>query len=194
MQQDEPSADDLNLYRAVECSPPGSWRMFTADKIGVQNYIKQHFKNSKEVKTRIQIAVASNCQIEVISLRLQVIDYWLRLYLENSDPNIQREREFGRLIRQARQVGLPIHIYDKLVSFNNTRKDAIHGYIVGTTCYDEIKKEAIDCKNLLIETITYVVNNSGVIVTSRNDLYANPGAITMDVAWFCQNLADNCEY
>ena len=168
--------------------------MFTADKIGVQNYIQQHFKNSKEVKQRIQTAVTSNCQIEVISLRLQVIDYWLRLYLENSDPQIQRDREFGRLIRQARQVGLPSKIYDKLISFNNTRKDAIHGYIVGTTSYDEIEKEAIDCKDLLIETIIHVVQNSGVIVSSRNDLYANPGAITMNVAWFCQNLTNNCEY
>jgi len=191
---EKPSEMDLELYRLVENSPIGSWRMFTADKAGVQNYLKQHFKNHDNIKKKIKNAVDCKCFIEVISLRLQVIDYWLRIFLENALPEIKRDREFGRLINQAKDAGLPESIHGKLAEFNKTRIAAIHGFAIGTTSYEQIQEEAHKSQSLLVETITYVVNNSGKVVYNRDHLHANPGAMTIDVAGFCKNLAENCEY
>lgn len=189
-----PSKTDLELYWLVENSPEGSWRMFTADKAGVQGYIEQHFKNHDDIKKKIRHAIDCNCFIEVISLRLQVIDYWLRIFLENGSPETNRDKEFGKLIKQAHKAGLPSEIYKKLTEFNRTRIAAIHGFAVGTTSYDEIEKEANSSQALLIDTITYVVNNCGRIVSSRDHLHANPGATTMNVANFCKKLKEQCEY
>lgn len=191
---ESPSEMDLELYRLVENSPRGSCRMFTADKSGVQDYIQQHFKNHDDIKNKIRNAINSNCFIELISLRLQIIDYWLRIFLENSTPEIKRDREFGRLIKQAKNAGLPQQIYNKLEDFNNTRIAAIHGFAIGTTSYEQIQRAAESSKSLLIETITHIANNSGEVVYSRDHLHANPGAMVMEVAGFCRNLAENCEY
>jgi len=51
------------------------------------------------------------CLLEVISLRLQIMDYWLRVYFVNEAPTgTQRKKEFGALLDQCERLGLPSNL------------------------------------------------------------------------------------
>jgi hypothetical protein len=188
-ENDQPSADDLNLYREVENSPAGSYKMFIATGAGIEENINQHMQNIRELKIRINHANSVNCFIEVISIRLQIIDYWLRLFYSSKAKSAEkREREFGRFLKQSFDLGLDKNLYDKLLKFNMHRINAIHGYVIGTISYETINKVALESNKLLKESVEFVVLNSGKIVTSRDQLAANPGALTLPVKWFCNQI------
>ena len=192
---DEPSADDLQLYYKVENSPLGTWKMYLATGAGIEENIFQHIGNVVELRNRIYHAIEANCYIEVISIRLQIIDYWLRLFFSNKAATDQkREREFGRLLKQVLNLGLEKALYEQLLEFNRHRINAIHGYVIGTTSYETINKVAIESDQLLRACVEFVIRNSGVIVNSRDQLVANPGALTLHVEWYCKEISEGRIY
>ena len=192
---DRASPTDIELFRRVESSPEGTFKLFIAEGVGTEENIGQHLNNIDVVSEKISKAATNGCFIELISLRLQVIDFWLRIYFYNVPDNTeQREREFGRLIKQCFRLGFEKCIYDKLVTFNKHRVDAIHGFMIGTISYEKIEEVAIEAAELLRETIGYVLNNSGKVVTQRDHLVANPGAMTIHVNGFIQEVASGVRY
>ena len=192
---DEPSEIDLELFHRVENEPEGTFKIYMAEGVGTEENISQHLNNIDEVANKIHNAINSKCFVEVISLRLQVIDFWLRIYFYNVENNTnQREREFGRLIKQCYKLGLEKDLYDELVIFNKHRVDAIHGFIIGTISYEKIEKVALEADEFLRKTILYVMSNSGHIVTKRDNLVANPGAMTIHVKGFCEEIMNGRRY
>ncbi len=191
----EPSETDLELFRLVETQPPGTFKLYRAVGAGVEEHIQQHLKNTDELRKRIKHAVASGCLIEVISIRLQIIDYWLRIYFVNHPSSVSpRKKEFGALVEQCRELGLSNELYQRLRAFNRHRINAIHGYVVGATSYqdlDPIVKES-DC--LLRELVEFVIVNSGTVVTNRKDLCASPGALVIPVQGFCDEVRHGLRY
>ncbi|MBK9391887.1 MAG: hypothetical protein IPN68_17465 [Bacteroidetes bacterium] len=194
-QKEEPSADDLQLYHKVENSPVGTWKMYPATGVGVEENISQHWQNIIELRGRVKHSLATHCFIEALSIRLQIIDYWLRLFFSNrATPGQKREREFGRLLKQVFDLGLSKELYEDLLEFNKHRINAIHGYVVGTTSYMIIKKVAIESDELLKTSVIFVIRNSGIVVTTRDQLVANPGALTLHVEWFCKEVREGKYY
>jgi hypothetical protein len=190
-----PSEVDLELWHRVEAEPEGTFRLFRADRVGTEKRIQQHLSNLDEISSRINHAATSGCSIELISLRLQVIDFWLRVFFSNRAPaDLAREREFGRLLRQCFDLGLPEPLYQRLNTFNKRRIDAIHGYIIGATSYETLNPIAADSDLLLREVIVFVVTNSGVVVHSRDELRASPGAMVIHVAGFCAEVMRRRRY
>src|SRR5687767_1500150 len=167
---DIPGPDDLKLYADVERHSAGTFKVFHAEGIGVEDKIKQHFANFEELAHRIKTAEAAGCLIEVISLRLQVIDYWLRIYFVHHAAGEHRRKKFGALLKQCKALGLADAFYRKLLEFNAFRIKAVHGFVVGATGYSELAAAAQASRNLLIETVEFVVRNSGEPVSNRNDL------------------------
>lgn len=189
MQNDpSPSEDDLQLWHAIETTPAGTWRMFTADQTGVQKNISQHFNNSTTIKYKISNAIKSECYIEAMSLKIQIIDFWLRIFHENSRPAEKRERMFGPLLRQAFDLGMPKKLYDDLLNFNDSRVDAIHGFMIGSISYEKIISESTRAIELVKRTVEFVVKNSGTIVTHRDQVAAGIGAMTINVDGFCAEI------
>jgi hypothetical protein len=192
---DQASPTDIELFGRVENSPVGTFRLFIAEGVGTEENIGQHLNNIDVVSEKISNATTNKCFIEVISLRLQVIDFWLRIYFYNVPDNTeQREREFGRLIKQCFRLGLEKSIYDKLVTFNKHRVDAIHGFMIGTISYEKIEEVATEADELLRETTVYTLKNCGKVVSSRDQLAANPGAMTIHVSGFVQEIASGMRY
>jgi hypothetical protein len=190
-----PSPVDLELWHRIETEPQGTFRLFRADGVGTEERIQQHLRNFDELSSRINHATAAGCVIEIISLRLQVIDFWLRVFFSNRAPSGQaREREFGRLLKQCFDLGLSDAIYRRLKAFNKQRIDAIHGYVVGSTSYDALKAVAVESDVLLRDVVVFVVSNSGVVVRDREEVCASPGAMVIHVQAFCTEVSEGRRY
>jgi len=194
-EEDKPSATDLELFHKVENSPLGTFRLFRATGAGTEERIKIHLQNLDEITERLRYAVGVGCVIEVISLRLQVIDFWLRIYFTNRAPaGTKREREFGRLLDQCRQIHLPDDLHAQLREFNQRRIDAIHGYVVGSATYSTLEPVASNSDALMRDTIVFVLRNSGLPVGSREELRASPGAMVIHVEDFCDEILSRKRY
>ena len=191
----EPSPTDLELWDRVENEPPGTFKILTAVGAGVEAYIQQHLKNYAELQSRITHGANAGCFIEVISIRLQVIDFWLRIYFANQRAtNYDRRREFGALVSQCHALGLSDDVTSRLLAFNRTRIDAIHGYVVGTTDYQKLEQAAAVADSLLRDVVVFVVSNSGTVVTDRAQLFAAPGAMVVHVEGFCRDVRSGVRY
>ena len=123
--------------------------------------------NHADLAARIRHAKGQNCLIEVISLRIQYMDVWLRIYFENTPHSSAREREFGRLLRQCFEIGLAKTLYDRLVQFNKDRVKAIHGYLLGLIAYDGLRDVVAESDGLAEELTEFVLLNSGEAVTEN---------------------------
>ena len=121
--------------------------------------------NQAELAARIKHAKAVNCLIEVISLRIQYLDLWLRAFFENTPHKVVREREFGRLLKQCFKQGLDKSLYEDIHQFNRNRIKAIHGYLIGITTYTELGVVVGKSEGLSEALAEFVVLNSGEIVT-----------------------------
>jgi hypothetical protein len=172
------------IRKALATSPYGTFKLFRGEGAGIDETIEQHMKNHEIFGLRIKHAKDVGCWIEVISIRLQVIDYWLRVYFVNKAPvGYIRRKEFGRLLNQCREFGLGINLFNKLRVFSENRINAIHGFIVGRTDYENLKDVVFESESLISETIIRVLENSGVVITNLDgqyhvgDMIVNGGAI-----------------
>lgn len=80
---EKPTKADLELYHRVAIEPKGTFKKFNADNVGTDKNIAQHLQNIDERKGKIDFASNTECYIEVISIRIQIIDFWLRIYFTN---------------------------------------------------------------------------------------------------------------
>jgi hypothetical protein len=123
--------------------------------------------NRSELAARIKHAKETGCFIEVISLRLQFIDLWLRVFYENTPHQEPRQREFGRLLKQCLKQGLEKNLYDRIHAFNGDRIKAIHGYLIGVTTYEELRVVVETSEGLSEALAEFVVLNCGETVTDQ---------------------------
>jgi len=162
------------LVKAIRSSPPGTFKLFRAtDK---QPEVEQSMANQAELGARIQHAKTASCFIEVISLRIQYLDLWLRVFFENTPHEAVRQRQFGRLLRQCLKQGLEKNLYDRIYKFNGHRVKAIHGYLIGLTTYAEIEYVVRESEGFSEALVEFVVLNSGEVVTGDfENQYHNRG-------------------
>lgn len=191
---DTPSSTDLELFARVESAVPGTFRLFSASGAGIEERIRQHLRNLDELHSLIARAVAAKFHVESISIRLQVVDYWLRLYLANQAPGTKRRREFGGLLDQCCDAGLGPELYSSLKDANARRIDAIHGLVVGSIGYNDLAAVAERFGQLVKDVVRFVTHNAGTIVTRRDQLVANPGACVVQIVEFCSEVDRGIRY
>lgn len=182
-----PTLGDLQMDAEIARHPPGTFRVYRATGVGTEAHGEQFGRAMGEIDGRIRHAKTVGCLIEVISLQLQVIDYWLRIYLMNRMPDIQRNREFGRLIEQCRSNGLSSDVALRLKRFNETRVGAIHGFVIGTISYDRLREACATGDRLLVDTVTFVVRGCGEPADERPA--APPGSVVLRLEAFANELA-----
>jgi hypothetical protein len=153
------------LIAAIRLSPPGTFKLFRATEH--QPEVEQSMANRSELAARIKHAREADCFIEVISLRIQYIDLWLRVFYENPPHREPRKREFGRLLKQCLKQGLEKTLYDRIHTFNGDRVKAIHGYLIGLTAYDELRGVVEKSEGLSEALAESVVLNCGETVTDQ---------------------------
>lgn len=138
--------------------------------------------NQAELAVRIRHAKASFCLIEVISLRIQFLDLWLRIFFENTPHQGARGKEFGRLLKQCLKQGLDKNLYDRIYKFNDHRIKAVHGYLIGVTTYAEIGAAVRESEGLSEALAEFVLLNCGEVVTDEfENQHHNRGDAIYDV-------------
>ncbi len=156
------------IVHQVASAPGGTYKLYKGSDIGLdEDSINTHLSNLQGISERIQIAIDLGFHIEVLSLRLQIIDFWLRIYYRNKRPEgEQRQREFGRLIDQCKNLGFNTDLATKLKDFNSHRVKAIHGYVIGKTTYEVLAPVVGESKSLSSETIAWVLENCGEVINN----------------------------
>jgi hypothetical protein len=153
-------ADETNgLIDTIASEPEGTLKLFRA--IDEHPAVEQSITNQLELVGRIEHAKASGCLIEVISLRLQYLDLWLRIFFENKPKDEPRQREFVRLLKQCLKQGFDKSLYDRILKFNRERVDAIHGYLIGAINYEKIASVIEESNGLSEAVAQFVVLNCG---------------------------------
>lgn len=155
--------DTQDLISAIRNAPAGTFKLYRATEMEPE--VEQSIQNKDELALRIRQARASNCLIEVVSLRLQYMDIWLRIYYENTPHQEERKQMFGPLLKQCLHQGLDKSLYDRIFKFNKDRVDAIHGYLVGKMKYDDLTTVVAESDGLSEELAEFVLMNSGEPVT-----------------------------
>lgn len=172
--------DTQDLMTRIRTEPTGTFKLYRATE--EQPEVEQSIQNMAELGKRVRYAREGNCLIEVVSLRLQYMDIWLRIYFENTPHQDKREQMFGRLLKQCLHQGLEKGLYDRILQFNKDRVDAIHGYLVGVMKYDDLTRVVAESDGLSEELAAFVLVNSGVPVTAEfENQYHNRGDIVYHV-------------
>lgn len=151
------------MFDQINAEPIGNYKMFrTLDR---DPNVEQAMANREELEGKINHARAAGCLIEVISLRMQYLDGFLRMYFDNTSKGDVRQREFGRLLRQCFQLGLEKSLYDRLGTFNKARVDAIHGYLTGAMIYSKLADVLENSDGICEHLVEFVLLNCGEVVT-----------------------------
>lgn len=156
------------LIREIAIAPYGTYKLYHGSDIGHdEDSINTHLSNLHNIGQRIEAAIKSGFLIEALSLRLQVIDFWLRIYYRNQRKvDEKRQREFGRLLDQCKDLGLDKDLVRELKEFNSHRVDAIHGFIIGKTTYEVLLPVVNESKSLSSKCIAWVLENCGEVIHS----------------------------
>lgn len=158
---------DAEMEELNRLSPPGRFKrlpnLFTIGMVDVE----QAFHNLQEGPTRSRTAYEAGCYIEVISLRLQHIDFWLRFFwvARNKKGKIfsaKDKRTFGVLLSDCARLGFKPPLVERMRAFNVSRTECIHGYLLGLVRYEDLKKVCDDHQGLDGEVSTYVRAQVGV--------------------------------
>lgn len=161
---------DAEMQELTRLSPPTTFKSGpNLLKIGVTD-IKKAFQNYKEGKDRSRHALQNGCYLEVISLRIQHAEFWLRIFyvVKNKrgkifDPN--DKRTFGVIINDCKQLGFSHDLIKRLKDFNHHRVNAIHKYLLGKTDYEKLREVCTFTTGLDGEVGKYVRDNVGIPIS-----------------------------
>lgn len=159
--------ESSEIAQYLHNSPPGTYRLYHGSGIGLEDSLEASSENYTEIRKLILHAVSSGCYIEVISLRLMIVDYWLRFFLRNSGYTGRISGlQLGHILSKAKHHGLDIDVCEKVQKFNDMRVKAVHGYIFGKTNVEEMAGFVSDTQFLVPEVIVYVIGVVGEVITA----------------------------
>jgi len=115
---------------------------------GIENN-NRAMRNLCEWPEKIEAANRNGYYLESLSLLLQCLDLWLRIFVaaKTNKPVITKAL-FGNLIKQSRDLGLWSNLCDSLELFNSERIAAIHHYLLGGCAYTELVHVCVAARNL----------------------------------------------
>jgi len=172
MDRREPDAtlttDEVNAQ--ITAANPGSFfALPNLNSIGVMD-LTRAVQNYTEAAIRAKSAYAQGFFFEVINLRVQHIEMWLRILVVHEHgsgyvitPN--DKRTFGQIIEECVSV-LPSALVDRLRAFNRSRIAAVHKYLLGGTDYVALKIACDDSAGIDGEVYSFVVGRVGRPIAS----------------------------
>jgi hypothetical protein len=155
------------MEELVRLSPPGTFHTLpNLLTLGVVD-LAQFTANMREGPDRSRVALAHGCYLEVLSLRLQHMDFWLRAFWVAKNPRrkvfeADDKRTFGTLITDCERLGVEPGLVARMRQFNADRVDGIHKYLLGVTSYEALKETCLASQGLDGEVRAYVCGQAGV--------------------------------
>ena len=151
----------------VRLSPKDSFKLLpNAYKIGIKNLEKSN-TNALEANAKMKEALEKEFYLEVISLGLQKIDFWLRMFwvVKNNKGEVfsaDDKRTFGMILFDCKKIGLDEDLFVELKEFNYSRINGIHKYLLGEVDYKSLKKVSENVGEIIKKVSRYVGNQIGV--------------------------------
>lgn len=150
----------------LSTSPPGTYKVYRGNEIGLDDSLELSMENYTQIRKMILHAVSCGCYIEVVSLRLMLMDYWLRFFIRNKGYSGKLYGlQFGHILSKANKHGIDKVIYEKINYFNEVRIKAIHGFIFGKTSVKEAEMFIKETQFLVPDVIIYVIGAVGEVIT-----------------------------
>jgi len=158
---------DSEMNELINLSSSNTWKSLPdMYSLGVIDF-ERAFNNLKEGPERTKNALNNGCYLEVISLRLQHAEFWLRMFwvARNKKGKVfdsDDKRTFGVIIKDCSNLGFNSDLVRRLIEFNEHRINAIHKYLLGATEYDELRDVCDKSCGLDGEVGEYVRNEIGL--------------------------------
>jgi hypothetical protein len=136
---------DAEMRELIDLSKPGELLSLpTFDSLGVIN-VERAFANLGELIPRADSAFQAGYYLETISLRLQHIELWLRMFwvAKNRGGMLfdqNDRRTFGQIVEDCARLAFDPALVHDLRSFNQHRINAIHKFLLGGTDYQELRQ------------------------------------------------------
>ena len=124
--------------------------------------------NMEEGAKRSRRAMKLGCYLEVISLRIQHAELWLRMYwvAKNNKGKIidpeKRGPTFGDMIGRCAGLGFRSDLIKRLEDFNDDRRKAVHSYLMGSIAYADLRDCCERSAGLDADVRQYVMNEVAV--------------------------------
>jgi len=167
LERKEDALTHEEMLELISLKPDGTFlHLPNAFTLGISDLDKQ-VRNLKERPGRIYRALSNGCFIEVIALRVQYIEIWLRIYwvIKNEQHQIFSpgdKKTFGHVINDCAKCGFRHDLIDRLKQFNKERVNAVHKYFLGDTDYAALEQVCKQTAGLDREIVKYVVAEIGV--------------------------------
>lgn len=139
------SADEMAEYNGLMRQHTGAEVFEFPDltSLGVTDPVSV-LERMRFIEVEAEKAYQSMYFLEAVSLRMLVLDFYLRAYIvsrteEPIEPYSKQDKmTFRPLVEKARKHGLPDDLAGRLVAFNERRVSGIHHYLLGRGSYQEI--------------------------------------------------------
>ena len=152
-----------------------------AKDIGIIDFDKS-LENLSIIVDRAKLALKNKFFIEFISLKIQYLEYYLKIYWvsKNPDKKILDENNrkfFGTLISECKDFGFDTELIDKINDFNTERVKAIHKFLMGGTTEAELEIVCMKYSKLGNELYNYVIDECGEFIEDVNCIPKNVGSM-----------------
>jgi hypothetical protein len=155
------SLSDDEFRELIARSPPGSHvKLPNINAAGLHD-LNQALSNLEDAGERARRAFDSGFYIEVIALRSQSVELFLRLFLAtklNLTPSfpLDDRRTLGGLIADAEKNGFDTGTAATVRSFLTDRNAGLHRYLLGVASYDDLRgvcERSVSLTKAVVEVI-----------------------------------------
>lgn len=142
--QSRGSLNDNEFAELVALSPPGAHVKLPNLNVAGLRDLQQALENVVDAGARTKRAFEAGFYVEVIALRSQSVELFLRLYLGaklhagGSFP-VDDRRPLGALIDESEKRRFSPTVIALLRDFNEDRINGLHRYLLGAASYDSLK-------------------------------------------------------
>jgi len=152
-----------------------------AKNIGIVDANKA-LENLTIIVERAKKALENQFYIEFISLKIQYLEFYLKIYwvIKNPDNKILDEtthKFFGTLINECKTYGFEPVLINKIADFNTTRVKVIHEFMMGATSEEELKIVCEKYSKLGNELYNYVIDECGQFIEDVTKLPQDIGTM-----------------
>jgi hypothetical protein len=152
-----------------------------AKKIGVLDFYKS-LENLSIIIQKAKSALEQDFFIEFISLKIQFLEFYLKIYWVSKNPNNEildenSRKFFGTLIQECKDYGFEISLIEKISAFNKERVKSIHKFLMGGITESELKSFCIKNSKLGNELYNYVLDECGEFIDDVENIPEDVGSM-----------------
>lgn len=177
--------EDIGSYENVQRTIINDEHEFcilpNAKNIGIIDFQKS-MENMSIIVDRAKLAFENKFFTEFISLKIQFLEYYLKIYWVSKNPKNEildenSRKFFGTLISECKNYGFDSTLIDKIEDFNNQRVQVIHKFLMGGISESEMGEVCNKYSKLGNELYQYVIKECGIFIEDTNSIPADVGTM-----------------